>query len=86
MVRFDADLGQLTDQVHLVEVDMLVVRATGEADLVSELISGLLVLALDLDGVDNFLETAPIVEQANREEEEAESINASHHSIEGREP
>ena len=54
--------------------------------MVGELIGGLLMLAFDFDGMDNLLKAAPIIEQANCEEEEAEAVDAGHHTVEGGEP
>ena len=62
MVWFGAYLRKLTYKVHLVIVGSLIVRAAREANLIRELIRSLLVLALDFDGMDNFLESAAIVE------------------------
>jgi len=67
-------------------VGIVVGAGSREANLVGQLIGRLLVLPLYFDGVDDLLETAPVIQQAHRQQEEAQAIDAAHYAVESRQP
>ena len=50
------------------------------------LLEGCLRQALHLDSVHNLFQSASIVEECYREEEEAQAVDATHHSVKGVQP
>lgn len=57
-------------------------RTSRPIDLISEFVSGGLVLPFDPDCMHDFLQATPIIQQRYCQKEEAEAVDAADHSVE----